>query len=181
VAGGGEIGAPSAPLTEAELQQAASIAMDELRKRNAADARTYFTHAEVLRDKSSNARRALVVHYRYAGDQTVTSIVDLTARRVVDVRIEAHAGAPLSREEFAQASELALADPNVVNALGANRSRVTIEPLLLRAPEGDPMFGRRVVRLLFRIDRDYLSAPVVHVDLTERRVLIEPPRNREHM
>jgi Cu2+-containing amine oxidase len=181
VMGGGEIEAAAAPLTDAEVQRAATIATGELRKRNVADARTYFVHAELLRDKAAPSRRAMVVHYRYAGDQTITSIVDLGAQRVLDVRVAEHVGAPLSREEFDQAREMAMADPNVARALGENRGRVTIEPLLLRAPEGDPMFGHRVVRLLFRIDRDYLSAPVVHVDLTERKVLIESPRNRELM
>ncbi|HJQ36481.1 MAG TPA: hypothetical protein VKB93_05035 [Thermoanaerobaculia bacterium] len=155
--------------------------MGGLRERKFVDARTYFVHAEMLQDKAGNARLALVTHYRYAGDQTITSIVDLTARRVMDVRVTAHAGAPLSREEFDEARQLALADPAVVQALGANRDRVVVEPLLLRAPEGDPMFGHRVVRLLFRVERDYLSAPVVHVDLTDRKVMIEPPRRGEHM
>ncbi len=178
---GGQIEAAAPPLTEAELKQAASIATRELQARKIADARTYFTHAELLRDKSSAVRRAVVVHYRYAGDQTITAVVDLAAQRVLDVRVEAHGSAALSEEEFHQARELALADPNVARALGGNRDRVTIEPLLLRAPEGDPLYGHRVVRLLFRIERDYLSAPIVHVDLTERRVIIEAPRARGNM
>jgi Cu2+-containing amine oxidase len=182
VMGGGEIEAAPTPLTDAELQQAASIATGELRNRKLADARTFFVHAEMLHDKSApGSRRALVLHYRYEGDQTITTVVDLTAQRVVDVRTAAHVAAPLSQEEFEQARGMAMADARVAGALGQNRGRVTVEPLVLHATEGDPLFGHRVVRLLFRVDRDYLSAPIVLVDLTTRQVMIEPPRAAEHM
>lgn len=183
VLGGGEIEAAPAPLTEAEVQQAAGIAMGELRKRNFADSRTFFVHAEMLHDKGGNARRALVQHYRYAGDQTITTIVDLSAGRVVDVRVAEHAPSALSREEFEEARKLAMADPRVQEALGANRGNVEVEPLVVRASQGDPLFGHRVVRLLFRRGRDYLTAPDVHVDLTDRKVMVRtpPPQPNTHM
>jgi len=182
VMGGGEIEAAPTPLTDAEMQQAASIATGELRNRKLADDRTFFVHAEMLHDKSApGSRRALVLHYRYQGDLTITTVVDLTAQRVLDVRTAAHVAAPLSQQEFEQARGLAMADPRVAEALGQNRGRVTVEPLVLHATEGDPLYGHRVVRLLFRVERDYLSAPVVLVDLTTRQVMIEPPRSADHM
>ena len=83
----------------------------------------------------------------------------------------------LSPEEFQRARDLALADERVRAALEDRGGSVVIEPLVLRpADHADSLYGHRVVRLLFRLDHDYLSDPVVLVDLTDERVLLEAAR-----
>ena len=90
--------------------------------------------------------------------------------------------ASLSDQEFQEARALAFADPRVVQALGAAQERLVVEPLPLGTTLPDDRFyGHRVVRLLFRIGPDYLSRPIVFVDLTDRRVLVEEPSSGEHM
>ena len=182
--GGTEIPPPPVPLTEAEVRRAAAIATEALRARNLFDDRTYFVHAEMLHDKSAPLeRRALVEHYRYEGDVTITSIVDLgPAARVLDVRTAEHVPTSLSNEEFEQARSLALADPRVAQAIAPARERIVIEPLPLGTTNReDRFFGHRVVRLLFRVGADYLARPIVFVDLTDRRVLVEEPSLQERM
>jgi hypothetical protein len=168
---------------DAEVQRAGAIAGAELRTRGLLDARTYFVHAEMLHDKAAPAaRRALVLHYRYAGDTTFTSVVDLAAEgRVVDIRTDHNVPAPLSREEFAEAERLAMADTRVNGMLGPNRTRMIVEPLVLRAASpNDPLFGHRLVSLLFRFGTDYICPNIVIVDLSASRVLIEPRRETAH-
>ena len=181
--GGTEIEAAPTPLTAAEVERAGAIAGAELRTRGLLDARTFFVHAEMLHDKAAPAaRRALVLHYRYAGDTTFTSVVDLAQEgRVVDMRTDHNVPAPLSREEFAEAQRLAMADERVTGMLGPNRARLIVEPLVLRAASpSDPLFGHRAVSLLFRFGTDFICPNIVIVDLSASRVLIEPRRETLH-
>jgi hypothetical protein len=173
---------PPAPLTAAEQEAAAIVAFNDIvERRIRGEGPIFFVHAEPYADKtdtSGQRRLALVTHYRYQGDTAITSIVDISASRVLDVRETANIPVPLARAEFEQARELALADPAVQAALGTNRGNVVVEPLLLHtASREDPLYAHRVVRLLFRMGRDYLESPIVHVDLTTRRVLIGQPRS----
>jgi len=177
---GSEIEAPPAPLTAAETQAAASIALRALETNNLrGSGPLFFVHAEMLHDKAApNARRALVEHYRYDGDLTITTLVDLGAQRVVAQRTAAHVPTPLSREEFEQARASALGDSRVSGLLAAHRNeQVDVEPMMtFTTSPDDPFFGHRVVRLLFRVGRDYLHTPLVFVDLTDNgRVLIQEP------
>jgi Cu2+-containing amine oxidase len=182
--GGGQIEAAPEPLSDAEVRTAASAAMADLRQRDlAATGPIYFVHAEMLNDKSAG-RRALVQHYRYAGDLTITSIVDLAGgNRVVDVRTAAHVPTPLSDEEFAAAREQAMQDPQV-RAFTARREQVTLEPRIVRSTmREDPLYGHRVVEMFFRTPRGYLvHAPRVLVDLTAGRVTVteQPPATAPH-
>lgn len=181
--GGAEIEAAPLPLSDAEVQRAGAIASAELRTRNLLDDRTFFVHAEMLHDKAAPAaRRALVLHYRYAGDTTFTSVVDLAqAGRVIDLRTDRNIPAPLSREEFEQAQRLALADERVNGMLGPARQGLVVEPLVMRSSSPtDPLFGHRVVSLLFRIDRDYICPSIVFVDLSAGRAFTEPRRVSPH-
>lgn len=139
----------------------------------------YFLGAELHRVKSeegtsSNERHAIARHFRYEGNLTILTYVNLSSKKVLNVESIAHVPARLSVEEFEIAKGLALSDERVRKQLGTDSDKIDIEPLVFHSssPE-DPMFGRRAVRLLFRIERDYLSAPVVVVDLTDRKVIIE--------
>jgi Cu2+-containing amine oxidase len=140
------------------------------------------SRVELLRDKTQEEkgqsnRQALVTHYRYQGDLTIQSAVDLTSQRIISVDTASGVPAPLAEEEFTRARKLALADPAVRRALGDATDRVTVEPLLVRSADPkDPLFHHRLVRLLFRLGQDYLTQPVVMVDLSDGRVQVQTVR-----
>jgi Cu2+-containing amine oxidase len=168
-------------LTARENVSAKSISEKALAERKMTPA--YFVKAEVLRDKAVEGketaeRLVLVTHYRIEGDLTILTRVNLTKNEAEAVETIPHLPTALSEEEFKLAREMALADPQVKKALGKDIEKVTAEPLVLRTmAKDDPIFGHRVVRLLFRVDKNYLSQPEVSVDLTARKVIVERPKH----
>jgi Cu2+-containing amine oxidase len=168
-------------LTARENVSAKSISEKALAERKLTPA--YFVKAEVLRDKAvegkeTGERRVLVTHYRIEGDLTILTTVDVTKNQAEAVETIPHLPTALSEEEFKLAREMALADPQVKKALAKDIERVTVEPLVLRTmAKNDPIYGHRVVRLLFRVDKNYLSQPEVNVDLTARKVIVEEPKH----
>lgn len=169
------------PLSEDEQQRAVAIAERSAETARLLEAgRSVLTEVELIRDKSLEEaarpdRLAMVTHYRYEGDLTIETLVNITAEQVLEVRTAEHRATPLSVGELERARTLAFDDPNVRAALGVPAERIVVEPLLTSAGSpDDPLFGHRVVRLLFRVGRDYLAQPVILVDLTEERVIIEP-------
>jgi len=162
-----------------EQELARQLAESSARVQSLVKGPTYFTGVELLRvkqddDTSSAERHAVVSHFRYEGNLTILTYVDLSKKEIVGVESVENVPARLSLEEFEIAKGLALSDPRVKEQLGSDMNGIVTEPLVVHSasPE-DPMFGRRLVRLLFRIDRDYLSKPIVIVDLTDRKVIIE--------
>ena len=174
-------GSPKAAFQPTAIEQQTAISFAEqaiTTKKLRTDDRLYFVSSELVRekdeDKDAAARLVLVTHYRYDGDLTIKTLVNTSERRVVSVDAVAHVPTPLSAEEFAIAKQLALSDPQIKEALSPFRERLVIEPLVLRTmSEGEQ--GRRVVRLLFKVGSDYLRQPIVNVDLTVRKVMIESP------
>lgn len=142
-----------------------------------AEPRTVFIGVDLIRRKGDRggdlAPYYRVQHYRYADDATITSLVDLESGRVAEQVEARHAPVRLSDGELAEARTLALADRRVAGAIGRYTEQLAVEPLLVRTSDpNDPWFARRVVRLLFRVGTNYLSEPVVYVDLTGREVII---------
>lgn len=124
-------------------------------------------------EKAGGDRKALVTHYQYEGDMAIFSTVNLMQSAVVNVERVPHVPVPLSQQEFVRAKTLALAHPDVMAKVDSYRDRLTIEALLTRSPmETDPLYGHRVVSLLFRVGSNYLSIPEVVVDLTTEKVLV---------
>lgn len=171
--------APSFELSDREHKMASELAWRALReKRLQTDSPIYLILSEPVRVKDergeeADRRLARVIHYRYEGDLGILTLVDLAQREVIEVETIPHLPLPLAEEEFEIATELALADERVQKELGEMADRVHTEALLIRAAsEEDPLFGHRVVRLLFRVERDYLSEPIVEVDLTARKVTV---------
>ncbi len=120
-----------------------------------------------------------VRHYRYADDTVVTSLVEIESGRLVDQIEVAHAPAPLVEIELAEARRLALRDRRVTAGLGPGFERLTVEPLMVRTSDPrDPWYGQRIVRLLFRAGRNYLSNPIVYVNLTTKAVIVEAAHGR---
>jgi hypothetical protein len=159
--------------------RARSVAESSERMRSLlAEPRTVFIGVDLIRRKGERGRDLApyyrVQHYRYADDTTITSLVELESGRVAEQVEAQHAPVRLSEGEFAEARELALADRRVGGAISRVRDLV-IEPLVVRTSDpNDPWYGRRVVRLLFRAGADYLSSPIVYVDLSRREVIVQP-------
>ena len=175
--------APGEELSEAEREVARQAVVEASRELRLLVRRPLaIGRIELLREKGpggedSPERLALVTVYRYEGNLGILATVNL-ARRVV-VAVDSVPGLPvsLSPEEFQRARDLAFAEERVRAALGERGGSVVIEPLVLRASDRtDSLYGHRVVRLLFRLDHDYLSDPIVLVDLTDERVLLETAR-----
>jgi hypothetical protein len=188
-AGGPSPGAQAYSLTAEERARAVELAGRALRERNlAAEGPIFVVDADLIRDKvagSEEGRRgALVTEYRYNGDLAIITHVDLAEGKVLQVETVPHLPVPLAEEEFKRARQLALDDAVVRGALGSKFDRVTVEALVTRpGSQRDPLYGHRLVRLLFKVDRDYLSQPAVLVDLTAGKVLVQPekpPTREEH-
>ena len=170
-------------LTPEERTLAGQVADRALRARQLITdtRRVYLVRVEWLRDKEAESRgvadrKALVTHYRYDDDAALVTVVDLAQRTAVQVDTLPHLPTPLATEEFTRARDLALAHPEVKAALTPYGERVTAEALVTRAASReDPIFGHRVVRMMFRVGPDYLTRPIVLVDLTTGQVTIERP------
>lgn len=147
--------------------------------------RTIFIGVDLVRRKEDGDREPppfyRVRHYRYGDDTTITSLVDLETGQVAEQFETRNASVPLTAGELEEARTLAMADRTVAAALADYRQRLTVEPLVVRTSSpADPWFGQRVVRLLFRVGRNYLSSPLVYVNLTKRAVVIEAPHKSGH-
>lgn len=161
-------------LTTAERALAVRLTEEAVRPLRT-DAPMYLVDVELLRPKDpGEARQALVMHYRYDGDLGILTTVDLSGQRVIALDTVPHLPLPFAAEEVDRARRLARDDPRVARALEPHGDAVRIEALPVRtvSPD-DPLYGRRVLRLLFRVPRGYLEEPVVLVDLTAGVVIIE--------
>jgi len=181
VAGPRSLPAMQEPLTPAERDEARAVADSILRQggRPLAERRVFAVSVEAFRDKEreeagDTSHRALVTHYQYEGDRAILTYVDLRARRAFLQETIAHLPVPLAPEELSAARDLALADSAVARALAPYREHLVVEPLVVRTTDpGDPIAGQRVVRLLFRVGADYLRRPIVTVNLSTRKVILD--------
>lgn len=169
-------------VTPAEAAAAAELAEKAIVARELRGAGPFYLVAtEVVRDKAAEEegggqRAILTTHYRYQGDLTIRTRVDLRRSEVVAVDALVGVPAPLAQEELDRARDLAFADPAVRRALGEQLGAVRVEPLVVRtADEEDPFYGRRLVRLLFKTATGYLRQPIVLVDLSGEKVIVEAP------
>jgi hypothetical protein len=175
----------AAPLTVEERAAAVGLAEQALRSNNLLpDRKTFLTTAHAHRDATAERRGvfervALLTYYRYEGDLTVRVYVNLARRRVTNVERRSHLPTPFAPEELRRARELALEHPELKKVFAPFRERLTVEPLSTgSASPKDPLFGHRVVYLLFRVGPRYLTAQGdVLVDLTTETVIIRPVRD----
>lgn len=119
-------------------------------------------------------RLALVTLYRYEDDVTLFQLVDFTSNQILVEEKQAGLTPPLARVENDLARVLVLDDSRIQETLGAQADEVDIETLLTRTTdESNPFFGHRVVYVLFKSAKGYLSTPgPVFVDLTDSVVII---------
>ncbi len=143
-------------------------------------------------------RQIEVVLFRPQGEVGARVVVNLRQNGVVAVSRLASDQVPFTNDDLEDASQLALRDPEVLKTLGpvaqtfrprtgppgAATPENTVGGLPVRSPDpNDPCSKHRCLRLTFRRGTDYLSEPIVTVDLTAKHVYVEkrnPNRQAEH-
>jgi hypothetical protein len=174
------------PLSKEEQTLAVRVAETALRSEKLLpDKKTFLASMQSHRDTEAEKkgvfeRHALVTYYRYAGDTGLLVYVNLV-RQTAKVERSPHFAASIAQEELQRATELAMNHPTLTKVLEPFRGRVTVEALLMQSvgPK-DPLFGHRLVNLLFRVGPHYLTASgLVLVDLTTEKVTIIPPPQKE--
>jgi hypothetical protein len=194
----GEKTQPLDPLTPAEQKLAGSLAEGDRRVQAAVgrtSRRIYIEYIAVKpadtppsRDVPDTGRNAEVLYLRYDTNVAVRVLVDLTAKRVVDVVTSPGRSAPINLDEVEEAARLALADARVTRLLGERASsfRVARAPATAEAREEnrieglrtlgatpeDPCYEHRCIELFFREGGRYTHMHEVVVDLSARRVML---------
>lgn len=169
-------------LTEAEKLLAIQLTDQALTSRELRNGSPlYLVETELVREKPEvegleGKRLARITHYRYDGDLSIFTLIDLAAGATRQMEVIPHQPVPFSVEEYRAASELVLTDPRVRAILGERVAKVKVEGLALRtADPKDRYFGHRVLRMLFKYDNDYITRPIAMVDLTAQTVIVEDP------
>ncbi len=137
-----------------------------------------------------NRREIEVVLFRPEGEVGARVLVNLRQNSVASVQRLAGNQVPLTFDDLNDAFQLALRDPQVQRALGPaarsfrvqsqgnataaapSENIVTGLPIRSNDPK-DPCSKHRCLQLFFRRGTDFLSEPVVTVDLTAKHVSIE--------
>lgn len=169
-------------LTEAEKLLAVQLTDQALTSRELRNGSPlYLVETELVREKpeiegQEGKRLAKITHYRYDGDLSIFTLIDLAAASTRQMEVVPHQPVPFSVEEYQAASQLVLADPRVRAVLGERVEKVKVEGLALRTADSkDRYFGHRVLRMLFKYDNDYITRPIAMVDLTTQMVIVEDP------
>jgi hypothetical protein len=140
-------------------------------------------------EKTNVAQRQIeVVLFRPQGEVGARVIVNLAQNAVAAVTRLSSDQVPFTNDDLADAFQLALKDAEVLKALGPAAQTFRIRPvapgaampensvggLPVRSPDpSDPCSKHRCLRLTFRRGNDYLSQPIVTVDLTDKHVYVE--------
>jgi hypothetical protein len=135
-------------------------------------------------------RQIEVVLFRPQGEVGARVVVNLRQNGVVAVNRLSSDQVPYTRDDLTDAFELAMRDAEVLKALGpaaqtfrprtgpleqgATAQQNLVGGLPVRSPDpNDPCSTHRCLRLTFRRGNDYLSEPIVVVDLTAKHVSVE--------
>jgi hypothetical protein len=139
----------------------------------------YLVETELIVEKPAvegqqGRRLARITHYRYDGDLAIFTVIDLAAQSTSRMDVVPHQPVPFAHEEYKAATNLALADSRVRALLGDLEPVAKAEGLALRTSNpGDRLYGHRVLRLMFKVEDDYLARPIALVDLTAQTVQVE--------
>jgi hypothetical protein len=138
--------------------------------------RVVFIKIDLLPDAQAETtqRQVNVIHYRYRGDETIITTIDLNRREVLNRQMLPHFPTGLAPEELTRAQQLAQGDARLRGLFAARRLQMEGRPLQSVSRQDD-LFGHRVVHLLLRDGNAYLTTPRVLVDLTTEAVLVDDP------
>lgn len=166
-------------LAEEEIRQARQMAEEhwhvDPRPLSPLD-RVQFIKAELLpaSQAETSQRHVMVIHYRYRGDETIHTMIDLARHQVLKVEKFHHFPTGLAGAEIQRAEELARGDERLKPLLHAARPPIRFQarPIQFSQP-GDPYIGHRLVQLLPYQGNESLSSPRVLVDLHTETVHLE--------
>lgn len=171
------------PLTPVERRTAERVARADPRVRDLVGEGGRLSYVEFVAVKAEDereapARHAEVVFLRADAQFGVRALVSLQREpAVVAVDKIPEADVPMTAADLEMARKLALENAEVRAAGEARLAKATVEGLrIVATDDDDPCFRSRCVRLLFKIGRDYLSQPVVVVNLTKSSVTVERTR-----
>jgi hypothetical protein len=167
-------------LTEAEKLLAVQLTDQAITSRDLRNGSPlYLVETELVVEKAEvegapGKRLARITHYRYDGDLSIFTLIDVSAQSARRMDVVPHHPVPFSNEEYEAAAGLALADRRVRSLLGERLTQVQVEGLALRTSDpADRYFGHRVLRLMFKLGHDYLTRPIAVVDLTAQTVVVD--------
>jgi hypothetical protein len=167
------------PLSGEERSRAISLASREQRPalsafelRETERPRSVVSTVEPVAEKGREGRLAMVTLYQYNGDITIRRVVNLDSGMVVGEARAERQTPPLAPVEVELARGIALADPRIADTVAPFSDRLKVEALVASTSDrNDPLFGHRVVYLLFRTPEGYLAnIGEVFVDLTAARL-----------
>ena len=137
--------------------------------------KTVFIKIDLLPDSQADTAQRLVMvqHYRYHGDETIFTMIDLRTHEVLSRQFHAHYPTGLAASEVEQALHLARTDVRLRTLL-ETAATSTAEDVAdsIRAPH-HPWFGHRMVHVMLRQGGNYLAEPRVLVDLTTENVILD--------
>lgn len=162
-------------LTAQEIRLAREVAERELpieQRPSSPARRTCFIKVDLLPDAQAESTQRLVMvhHYRYEGDETVLSMVDLNRLEVVKREVASHFPTALSPAELARAVELARADSRISALVVGGGARWECRPMHVSSDHAQ--FGRRLVLVALHHQDNDQALSLVCVDLHTETVHI---------
>ena len=170
---------PLDPLTDAERAQIERLVHADKRVRDLVGAAARTNYMELLAMKAPDSdeprRHAEVLLLREDSRFGARVVVELGPKpAVVTVERVNESAVPMTDAELQAAGKLADANADVRRALSDQREQPVVEGLrIVTQDKSDPCYAQRCVRLLYRFGSDYLSEPIVVVNLTKGNVQIQ--------
>lgn len=166
------------------IQSVSEQGMTRSRSLSADTGPVELTEVRALKEKPGSkkgaSRTAMAYFYKYAGNVGVISYVDLDNGKLLRIEERPHLAIPFSPNEIKRAIELAEKNPQVAAKIAQDPENTRLETL--PAPTMDsnsPMFHHRVTRILIQRGKNYLSKPIVYVDLTDNKVYVQGTQNNQ--
>jgi hypothetical protein len=172
---------PLDPLTAQERRTAERVARADPRVRELVGERGRLSYIEFVSIKPEQEserlahRHAEVVFLQANAEYGVRAVVRLGASStVMTVDKVSERDVPMTADDLEAARKLALESPEVRAVAEPRLEKARVEGLrVVGADDTDPCYRGRCVRLLFKVGNDYLSDPIVVVDLTTSRVTVQ--------
>lgn len=141
---------------------------------DASTPRTVISNVQAVGAGKTDRRLAIVTVYQYQGNTAVNRMVDLGSGEILNEERIPNGAAPLAPVEIEYARSLALADERVAKLVAPFHDTATLQYLLTTtADQSSPLFGKRLVNVIIKTPRGYLSGPRILVNLTDARVTVE--------
>jgi hypothetical protein len=170
---------PLDPLTDGERAEIERLVHSEPRVRELLGPGARASYVELLalkgRDPDEVLRHAEVLLLREDSRFGARVVVALGVKpTIASVERVNESAVPMTDAELQRAAKLADANADVRRALSDQREQPVVEGLrIVTTDKSDPCYAQRCVRLLYRFGSDYMSEPIVVVNLSKGSVQIQ--------